>query len=107
MQALDYTHRHPPRHPVRPTQYKVGQVAGSSFLHPEFAACPLYLGGDVGPESVHLVHGVCGLAESVEVVRGVHMGGFTAAKAGLAEGIYVPEQFKVCGGWGGVVHEHV
>jgi hypothetical protein len=30
----------------------------------------------------------------VQVVRGVYMGGFTAAKAGVADGTYKPEQFK-------------
>ena len=35
----------------------------------------LYLGGDVGGDSVNLLHGICGLRDSLEVVSGVHVRG--------------------------------
>ncbi|KAI7841223.1 hypothetical protein COHA_005187 [Chlorella ohadii] len=88
----------------RPTEYKVGDLgAGAASLQPELSPCTLYLGGDVGQESVHLLHGVWGLQHSAEVIPGVFLGGFEDAKRGLAEGRYKPEQFKVLtryAGWG-------
>ncbi|PRW32622.1 hypothetical protein C2E21_8337 [Chlorella sorokiniana] len=88
----------------RPTEYKVGDLgAGAASLQPELSPCTLYLGGDVGQESVHLLHGVRGLQQSAEVIPGVFLGGFEGAKQGLAEGRYKPEQFKVLtryAGWG-------
>ena len=64
---------------------------------------PLHPSGDVGNDTVHLVHGLRGLAGAIEVVRGVHLGGFSAAKAGLAAGAYDACQFRVLtryAGWG-------
>ena len=56
----------------RPTEYKVGDLGpGAASLQPEMSPCTLYLGGDVGPESVHLLHGVRGLQQSAEVIPGV------------------------------------
>lgn len=55
-----------------PTEYKVGDLgAGAASLQPELSPCTLYLGGDVGQESVHLLHGVWGLQHSAEVIPGV------------------------------------
>lgn len=42
----------------RPTQYTVRETAGTEEqLQPELSDCQLYLGGDVGRETVHLLHG--------------------------------------------------
>jgi putative transcriptional regulator len=42
----------------RPTQYTVRETAGTEEqLQPEFSDCQLYLGGDVGRETIHLLHG--------------------------------------------------
>lgn len=88
----------------RPTEYLVSRFgAGAGFLTPEFDKAQLYLGGDVGPDTVHLLHGVPDLAASSEVFSGVWLGGFEAAKRGIAEGRYEASQFKVLtryAGWG-------
>jgi hypothetical protein len=53
-------------------------------LRPEFSDNRLFLGGDVGKANslnvMQLLHGHPGLANSVEVVKGVYLGGFQAAK---------------------------
>ena len=45
----------------RPTQYCIRQTQGTEFIQPEFDDCRLYLGGDVGRDTLHLLHGVEGL----------------------------------------------
>ena len=72
--------------PRRPTEYLVSRFgAGAGFLTPEFDKAQLYLGGDVGPDTVHLLHGVPDLAASSEVFSGVwvrlHGAGCSAAAA--------------------------
>lgn len=72
--CIIHTHTHVPQSFLRcsPTEYKVGDLgAGAASLQPEMSPCTLYLGGDVGPESVHLLHGVRGLQQSAEVIPGV------------------------------------
>lgn len=57
-----------------PTEYKVGDLGeGAASLQPELSPCTLYLGGDVGPDSVHLLHGVGGLRQAAEVLSGVYV----------------------------------
>ena len=52
----------------------MGQLnQGAASLQPEFNACQLHLGGDVGADEVHLLHGVAGLKDSVEVLPGVYV----------------------------------
>ncbi|GAB4822247.1 hypothetical protein N2152v2_009293 [Parachlorella kessleri] len=87
----------------RPSDYLIEQIEGTEALQPEFSKCRLYLGGDVGRDTLHLLHGVRGLEESAEVFKGVFVGGFPAARRGLASGKYTPDQFKVLtryAGWG-------
>jgi hypothetical protein len=68
----------------RPTEYLVGQLSqGAAALQPEFNACQLFLGGDVGADEVHLLHGVAGLKDSVEVLPGVHVRAAACMGGGL------------------------
>ncbi|KAL4855729.1 hypothetical protein ACK3TF_003809 [Chlorella vulgaris] len=88
----------------RPTEYVVSHFGqGAGFLTPEFDTAQLYLGGDVGTDTVHLLHGIPGLAATSEIIPGVYLGGFEDAKRGVAEGRFEPEQFKILtryAGWG-------
>lgn len=67
----------PPHHPTAhltprsPTEYRIADLSQVDSLRPEFDDCQLWLGGDVGPEATHLLHGVPGLAGSMEVLPGV------------------------------------
>lgn len=45
----------------RPTDYLIEQTKGAEMLQPEMNACTLYLGGDVGKDTLHLLHGMPGL----------------------------------------------
>lgn len=87
----------------RPTQHHVGSVDGAEILQPELSSCPLYLGGDVGAHTLHLLHGNSGFRDSIEVIPGVHLGGFEGAKVAVSSGAQSPDDFKVltryCG-WG-------
>lgn len=40
----------------RPTEYRIGQIDGAGKLIPQFADELLYLGGDVGRNTMHLLH---------------------------------------------------
>ncbi|CAI5533328.1 unnamed protein product [Closterium sp. Naga37s-1] len=74
----------------RPSQYTLGQLAGFEELLPEFSACPLYLGGDVGSTSTHCLHGVAelvgGEGGAREVCPGVYVGGYSRIKEHVGSG---------------------
>ncbi|CAI7796900.1 unnamed protein product, partial [Closterium sp. NIES-54] len=74
----------------RPSQYTLGQLAGFEELLPEFSACPLYLGGDVGSTSTHCLHGVADLVGGEggarEVCPGVYVGGYSRIKEHVGSG---------------------
>ena len=40
----------------------------------------------MGTSTVHMLHGSGGLSGSKQIVQGVHLGGFEAAKAAVSEG---------------------
>lgn len=85
----------------RPTQHRIGDLEGT--LQPEFAPCSLYIGGDVDPRSVNLLHGVPNCANALEVLPGVHLGGFDGVARALTEGSVAPDQVKILtryAGWG-------
>lgn len=86
----------------RPTEYQLSEVT-SSGLGLEFNACRLYLGGDVGPSSAHVLHGVHGIQDSIQVLPGLYLGGFEGVKEALSQGVVAPEDLKIltryCG-WG-------
>lgn len=69
----------------RKTSYTMGAVS-TEARDAGFADCPLYLGGDVGKDTIHMLHPHVGVEGSAEVVRGVRMGGFEGASAAVAEG---------------------
>lgn len=52
---------------------------------------------------MHLLHGNSGFRDSIEVIPGVHLGGFEGAKVAVSSGAQSPDDFKVltryCG-WG-------
>lgn len=87
----------------RPTEYNLGQLAGFEELLPDFASCPLYMGGDVGANALHVVHGVHGLEDSVQVIPGVYMGGIKSMKESVQRGESKPDEFRWFvryAGWG-------
>lgn len=51
-------------------------------------------GGDVSANSMHMLHTQRGLAESVEIIRGICMGGFDTAKAAVDQGRASAQDFK-------------
>lgn len=86
----------------RPTGFTLGDVSGAEFLCPEFGKNLLYLGGDVGKSTLHLVHGFSEMKGCREVVSGVYMGGFDDAVSAVKEGSHKAEEFKWYGrycGW--------
>ena len=68
------------------TQHVMAEFKDSSTLPDAYDACPLYLGGDVGPEVLHIVHTVEGLDNTTSVVPGVYMGGVDGVGRALEEG---------------------
>ena len=65
---------------------------------PEFNENRLFLGGDVGSDRGHnvmqLLHDQRQLEKSVEVVSGVYLGGFQAAKKAVRRGDLSPAKFR-------------
>ncbi len=51
-------------------------------------------GGDVSPNSMHMLHSHGELPEAVEIIRGIYMGGFDAAKAAVDQKRMPATDFK-------------
>lgn len=86
----------------RPTEHQIGRISGTDALCPGFGNMTLYLGGDVGQDTFHLLHSY-DLPNSRQIMKGVHLGGFEAAKAGLEAGELAEANFKCLtrySGWG-------
>lgn len=93
----------------RPTEYNLGQLAGFEDLLPDFSSCPLYMGGDVGANALHVVHGVPGLEDTIEIIPGVYMGGIKAMKSSVLSGQSNPSDYRWFvryAGWGPGQLEH-
>ena len=93
------------------TQHVMGEFRDASTLPESYDACPLYLGGDVGPEVLHLVHVVEGVEKTTCIVPGVYMGGVEGVGEALAEGRASRDDVKLLtryAGWGpGQLEEEV
>lgn len=87
----------------RPTQYQLGKIAGAEDMCPQFADSTLYLGGDVGKSTLNILHSHGELEGAVEIVNGVYIGGFEAAKEAVVNGTAKAEDFRWFtrhAGWG-------
>jgi len=87
----------------RPTQYSLGQLEEFKDLMPEMSDCPLYFGGDVGPECTQVIHGIPGLEDSREIMNGVYMGGTASIQESVRSGKSTPNDFRWFlrfAGWG-------
>ena len=51
-------------------------------------------GGDVSPNSMHMLHSHGELPNSVEIIQGLSMGGFDEAKAAIRDGRMPAQDFK-------------
>ncbi|KAL3162870.1 hypothetical protein ABBQ32_009321 [Trebouxia sp. C0010 RCD-2024] len=78
----------------KPTEHRLGRLVGADELCPEFADNILYLGGDVGSDTMHFIHGYSDIQGAQEVVKGVFMGGFEEARHGIRIGSKQAEQFR-------------
>ena len=61
---------------------------------PEFSAEPLFLGGDVGRDTLHVLHPHPHLEGAQPVLHGVCIGGFRGAKDAVQRGDARPEDFR-------------
>lgn len=59
----------------KPTQHVMKQFKDASTLSDAYDDCTLYLGGDVGPQVLNILHNIDGLEDSDEIVPGVYLGG--------------------------------
>ena len=89
----------------RRTERRLGEIRGAEPFCPEFSASPLYLGGDVGAASMHLLHrdNPEALPSGNTIVRGIAMGGFRDAVAAVRSGAMRAQDFRFFSrycGWG-------
>lgn len=95
----------------KPTQHTMSDFKAGSSLPDEFDACRLYLGGDVGPDVVNLLHGVEGAQDSSKISSGVYLGGLERVRQALSSGEVHTNDVKLLtryAGWGrGQLEEEV
>ncbi|KAK9816049.1 hypothetical protein WJX74_001374 [Apatococcus lobatus] len=95
----------------RPTAYKIGQIRGGDALCPDFAECPLYLGGDVGRGITQVMHSHGRLKDVEEIIPGLYLGGVDAATRAVRKEQLDPLSFKwftSYAGWGpGQLHREI
>eukprot|EP00210_Caulerpa_lentillifera_P003152 g3012.t1 len=78
----------------KPTRYKLSDFSLSRDIAEGFEDNTLFLGGDVGDTSLHLVHGFSDLEKSIKVLDGVYINGFEAAKKAVLNGTKKPSDFN-------------
>lgn len=78
----------------KPTQFTLGGVQGAEVLCPEFEGEPLNLGGDVGRDTLHVLHPFRDLEGAQGVLNGVCVGGFKGAKEAVRSGEAAPGDFR-------------
>ncbi|KAI8113229.1 hypothetical protein M9435_003233 [Picochlorum sp. BPE23] len=74
----------------KPTQHVMGEFRDASSLAESYDECRLYLGGDVGPEVLNVLHRVDGIDGANEVIPGVYLGGID----GVGESLGAEESDK-------------
>jgi putative transcriptional regulator len=82
----------------------IGDLATCN-LQPHFDRCRLYLGGDVDPRAVQVLHALpaADAPDAQELLPGVRLGGFESVRRALAEGRASPDEVKILtryAGWG-------
>lgn len=87
-----------------PTVHTIGSLgAAAGQMVPEFKDNVLHLGGDVGDNTIHMLHNCAILEDSLEVMPGMYMGGYEAATQAVRNGQVEPSSFKwftKYSGWG-------
>lgn len=78
----------------KPTRYTLGELDSTRNVATGFEENLLYLGGDVGDNTLHLLHGYGDLDDSVEVIEGVYINGYPAARSDVLRGMKNPSGFK-------------
>eukprot|EP00210_Caulerpa_lentillifera_P004242 g4046.t1 len=78
----------------KPTQFRIGDFVTSKEVANGFEDNTLFLGGDVGDNSLHLVHKFGDLEQSRKVIDGVYINGFDAAQRAVLEGTRKPSEFN-------------
>lgn len=95
----------------KPTRYRLGDFSVSKDVTEGFEQNTLFLGGDVGDTSLHLVHKFADLEHSIEVMEGVYINGFEAAQKAVLQGTKKPSDFnwytRYCGWQKGQVRDSV
>lgn len=64
----------------KPTEHKLGKIVGADELCPEFADNLLYLGGDVGSDTMHFIHGYSDIQVSEAAGKVNSISGFSLRK---------------------------
>ncbi len=70
----------------KPTQHIMKEFKDASTLPNAYDDCTLYLGGDVGPEILHILHGVDGINDADHIVPGVYLGGVQGVADAMESG---------------------
>lgn len=78
----------------KPSNFRLGELATSKDAIEGFEENTLFLGGDVGDNSSHLVHRFGELDKATKVVDGVYINGFEAAQMAVLEGSRKPNDFN-------------
>lgn len=79
----------------KPTTHKIGSLPGCDRLKPVFEESPLFMGGDVGPPILHVLHAEhSSIKSGTKIVPGLCMGGFEESVAAVLRGDVPAGQFK-------------
>lgn len=87
----------------KPTQHVMKEFKDASTLPDAYDDCTLYLGGDVGPEVLNILHSVEGVEDADHIVPGVYLGGVHGVADALERGVANTLDVKLLtryAGWG-------
>lgn len=84
-----------------PTPIFISNLGLEEVITDAFGRCPLFLGGPLTRNLLHVIHGRSDVEGSMRLVEGVYAGGVESAAELVREGLASPSEFRLLAGYSG------
>lgn len=84
-----------------PTPLHIANLGLEVHIAESLGQCPLYIGGPVTRNLLHVLHGNESVEGSMEIIKGVYAGGVESAAELVLQGAVDPSEFRLLAGYSG------
>lgn len=84
-----------------PTPLHIANLGLEMHIAESLGQCPLYIGGPVTRNLLHVLHGNESVEGSMEIIKGVYAGGVESAAELVLQGAVDPSEFRLLAGYSG------